>query len=94
MVEINWTELALQDLRDIYDYISKDSVFYADRYIDKLIERVDQLESNPKSGRVVPEFGILTIRELIEGNYRIVYQINNTRSISIIRVHHSARELK
>ena len=68
--------------------------FYADRYIDKLIERVDQLESNPKSGRVVPEFGILTIRELIEGNYRIVYQINNTRSISIIRVHHSARELK
>ena len=27
MVEINWTELALQDLRDIYDYISKDSVF-------------------------------------------------------------------
>ena len=51
MVEINWTELALQDLRDIYDYISKDSVFYADRYIDKLIERVDQLESNPKSGR-------------------------------------------
>ena len=94
MVEISWTELALQDLRDIFDYIAKDSVFYADRYIDKLIERVDQLESNPKSGRVVPEFGILTLRELIEGNYRIVYQINSSQSISIIRVHHSARELK
>ena len=66
--------------------------FYADRYIDKLIERVDQLESNPKSGRVVPEFGILTLRELIECNYRIVYQINSSQSISIIRVHHSARE--
>ena len=94
MVDINWTDFAVQDLRDIYDYIAKDSKYYADRYIDKLIERVDQLISQPKSGRVVPEFGLLTIRELIEGNYRIVYQINNSSSISILRIHHSARELK
>jgi toxin ParE1/3/4 len=38
MVTINWTELAVQDLRDIHDYIAKDSKFYADRYIDKLID--------------------------------------------------------
>jgi len=94
MVSINWTELAVQDLRDIHDYIAKDSKFYADRYIDKLIDRVDQLESQPKSGRIVPEFGIISIREIIEGNYRIVYQINNSSSISILRIHHAARELK
>ncbi len=94
MVNINWTDFAVQDLQDIYAYIAKDSKYYADRYIDKLIERVDQLITQPKSGRVVPEFGVLTIRELIEGNYRIVYQINNSSSISILRIHHSARELK
>ena len=93
MVKVVWTEIAIDDLRLIHEYISKDSKLYADRFIEKLIERVDQLESFPKSGRVVPEFAIETIRELIEGNYRIVYEIS-TEQISIVRVHHSARQLK
>ena len=93
MVKLVWTEVAIDDLRLIHEYISKDSKLYADRFVEKLIERVDQLENFPKSGRVVPEFGIETIRELIEGNYRIVYEIS-TEQISIVRVHHSARQLK
>ena len=93
MVKIIWTDFAIEDLRLIHDYISKDSKRYADRFLDKLLERVDQLESFPKSGRVVPEFNIDTIRELIEGNYRIVYKISPTQ-IAIVRVHHAARQLK
>jgi len=92
MVEVIWTELAIEDLKSIYDYISKDSKVYADRFIEKLIYRVDQLENFHKSGRVVPEFGSDLIRELIEGNYRIVYKINPT-NVTIIRIHHSARQL-
>jgi toxin ParE1/3/4 len=72
---------------------SKDSKFYADRFIGKIISRIDQLESFPNSGRVVPEFNSEIIRELIEGNYRIVYQINSD-NIGIVRIHHSSRELK
>jgi toxin ParE1/3/4 len=93
MVKIIWTEFALEDLRSIHDYISKDSKIYADRYIDKLISRVDQLEKNPSSGRVVPEFNIESIRELIEGTYRIIYKVNQDL-IAIVRVHHSARQLR
>lgn len=93
MVSVLWTEIAIEDLRLIHEYISKDSKLYADRFIEKLIERVDQLESFQKSGRVVPEFEIETIRELLEGNYRIVYEIT-PEQISIVRVHHSARQLK
>ena len=93
MVKIIWTEFAIEDLRSIYHYISMDSKRYADRFVEKLIERVEQLEAFPKSGRVVPEFSIETIRELIEGNYRIIYKIS-TNQISIVRVHHSARQLK
>jgi toxin ParE1/3/4 len=93
MVKIIWTEFALEDLRLIHDYISKDSKVYADRYIDKLISRIDQLEKNPNSGRVVPEFNIESIRELIEGNYRIIYKVNQD-FIAIVRVHHSARQLR
>jgi len=44
MVKLIWTEIALEDLRLIHEYISKDSKIYADRFIEKLISRVDQLE--------------------------------------------------
>lgn len=94
MVTVIWTEIAIEDLRLIQEYISKDSKFYADRFIEKLINRVDQLQSFPKSGRVVPEFNSEVIRELIEGNYRIIYKIYDQTNIAIIRVHHAARQLK
>ena len=93
MVKIIWTDFAVGDLKSIHEYISKDSKVYADRHIERLISRIDQLEMNPHSGRVVPEFNIDTLRELIEGSYRIIYQIKPDR-ISIIRIHHSARQLR
>ncbi len=93
MVKIAWAVFAIEDLRLIHEYISKDSKVYADRVIDKLILRVDQLEDFPRSGRVVPEFDDETIREIIQDNYRFIYKISATQ-VSIIRVHHSARLLK
>ena len=80
-------------LRLIHEYISKDSKVYADRLIDKIVRRVDQLENFPRSGRVVPEFNSEIIRELLEGNYRIIYQINSD-NVGIVRVHHAARQLR
>ncbi|HEY6435854.1 MAG TPA: type II toxin-antitoxin system RelE/ParE family toxin [Ignavibacteriaceae bacterium] len=74
MVKVIWTDFAIEDLKSIHDYIAQDSKAYASRFIEKVIQRVDQLEMHPKSGRIVPEFNLDTIRELIEGNYRIVYQ--------------------
>jgi toxin ParE1/3/4 len=48
----------------------------------------------PGSGRVVPEFNNKQLRELIEGNYRIVYRFESNELIEIARIHHSARHLK
>lgn len=93
MVEIVWTELAVEDLRSIHEYISKDSKVYAERVVDKIISRVEQLENFPKSGRVVPEFENDTIREIIQSNYRIIYKISS-KQVSIVRIHHSAKLLK
>ena len=39
MVKLVWTEIAIEDLRLTHEYISKDSKLYADRFIEKLIER-------------------------------------------------------
>lgn len=84
----------MDDLRAIHDYVAQDSPKYADRLMDKIIERVDILEQHPKIGRKVPEFDNESIRELIEGNYRIIYQIESEDEIGIARVHHAARLLR
>jgi toxin ParE1/3/4 len=94
MAEIIWTAFALEDLQSVYDHIAKDSKFYADRYIDKLVDRVEILIEQPKAGRIVPEFENELIRELIEGAYRIIYKIESFNEVAIIRIHHSARLLK
>ncbi|HRG09390.1 MAG TPA: type II toxin-antitoxin system RelE/ParE family toxin, partial [Cyclobacteriaceae bacterium] len=87
MVKIIWTDFAIEDLRLIHNYISKDSKLYADRFISKLITRIEQLEKFPQSGRVVPEFDNKILRELIESNYRIIYRIEQNH-IGIVRIHH------
>ena len=55
MEQIKWTTKCLKDLKAINDFISLDSKFYADRFINRLIQRVDQLALFPDSGRIVPE---------------------------------------
>ena len=92
-MKVIWTEFAIEDVRLIHHYISKDSKKYADRFVDKILARVDQLANFPRSGRIVPEFNSEIIRELIEGNYRIIYKID-LDYIAIIRVHQAARQLK
>ena len=94
MVEIKWTQLALKDLEEIEGYIAQDSHAYAVITIEKIFSRISALAKHPLSGRIVPEFENKNLRELIEGNYRIVYFIINNKEISIARIHHSARLLK
>ena len=94
MVEIIWTPFALEDLQSIHDYIAKDSPTYAIRFTDKLVDRVDILIDHPEAGKIVPEFENESIRELIEGSYRIIYIIRSITEITIVRIHHSARLLK
>ncbi len=75
MTKIIWSQPAVSDLEKLHDYIAKDSVVYADAFILKILNAVDQLAHFPKSGRVVPEIHQEHTRELIVGHYRIVYDI-------------------
>jgi len=94
MAEVEFSGPALNNLRSIHEYISKDSELYADNVIRNIIKRARVLELHAHIGKVVPEFKNLLIRELIEGNYRIIYEIQNENKISILRIYHSARLLK
>ncbi|MDW3197001.1 MAG: type II toxin-antitoxin system RelE/ParE family toxin [Cytophagales bacterium] len=93
MVEVIWTNNALLDLNEIGEYIAKDSPKYAEITVSKLYYKVEVLVEYPKIGRVVPEAERENLRELIEGNYRIIYEIAED-SIYIMSVHHSSQMLR
>jgi toxin ParE1/3/4 len=94
MVKIIWTKRSLTDLKSIAEYISKDSVKYASLTIDRIINVTKYIEINPRIGRMVPESRNDKIREIIFGNYRIIYKISSTHIVHILTVHHSAKKLR
>ncbi len=67
-----WNDLALKELQDIWDYISRDSVRYADITYNKIWNSVQILKRNPRIGRVVRELETENIREIIVFPYRII----------------------
>ena len=75
MVQINWTYQAKDDLKAIAEYISKDSKRYAKFQVIRLKNRTKILKTKIRLGKIVPEISKENIRELIEGNYRIIYKI-------------------
>ncbi len=93
MVKLIWTDQAINDLGDIGDYIAENSEKYAKLTVKKLFERPDILKTFPQAGRIVPEKNDENVRELIEGNYRIIYEIVSADQINILTVYHSARDL-
>lgn len=93
MVSLVWTEISRNDLKDIFDFISRDSHRYASITVSKIYQRAQTIIANPFIGRVVPEFENKNIREIVTGNYRIVYRIINDHQVDILRIYHSARYL-
>jgi plasmid stabilization system protein ParE len=75
MAEIIWTDQALEDIESIAEYISRDSFHYAQLAVRKIFGTVKRLSLFPESGRIVPEIEQKNIKELILGNYRIIYRI-------------------
>jgi toxin ParE1/3/4 len=91
-VRVHWTDNAISHLIGIYDYIARDSSFYAQRMIDRLTRRSQQIGDFPASGRVVPEYEAPDVREVIEKPYRIIYRLLPDQ-IDILAVVHGAQLL-
>jgi len=91
-VNVVWTQHAIAQLVDIYEFIIQDSSMYAKQMVDRLTRRSEQLGQFPQSGRMVPEYASEDIREVIEGSYRLIYRLRSDR-IDIVAVIHSAQQL-
>jgi plasmid stabilization system protein ParE len=91
-VTVFWTNRAADQLLDLRDSIARTSEVYADRVTDRLIERSEQLEAFPRSGRQVPEFDRDDVRELVDPPYRLIYRIRAER-LDVLSVVHERQRL-
>jgi addiction module RelE/StbE family toxin len=92
-VRVHWTHTAIAHLLAIYERIAQDSPLYAQRMIDRLTRRSEQIAVFPQSGRMVPEYEAPDLREVIERPYRIIYRIKADQ-IDILDVVHGAQLLQ
>jgi toxin ParE1/3/4 len=90
VTRIVWAPQAVEDVEAIRAYVARDSPHYAQLVIDRIVAAVALLEGSPRSGRVVPEVGDELLREVIHGDYRIVYRLRHDL-IEIATVFHGAR---
>ncbi len=92
MDQVRWTLQALDDLEAICLFIARDAPQVAAVFADRALSATDRLADHPRVGRIVPELQIETIREVILGNYRIIYRIRE-EEVQVVTVHQGARLL-
>ena len=91
-MKIIWSPLAVERTSEIAEYVTIDNPSAAIAWVEKVFEKVDLLKLSPKMGREVPEISRKEIREILFGNYRIIYRIEKTK-ISILTIRHDKQIL-
>jgi len=86
-MKLVWSPLAVERALEAKAYIASDNPKAADKWASGLVSAVSKLKRHPKLGRVVPEIGLEEYRQLVYGNYRVVYWIS-TSTICVLTVRH------
>lgn len=97
-MEIEWSPLATERVIEIAGKIALDKPDVAMEWASRIFDSAEKLREHPRLGRILPEIQEEDYRELIEGNYRIIYLVSASK-ISVLTVRHgkqllSAEELK
>ena len=87
---VKWSKPAKLDLKQIHDYIARDSIFYAQKVSSEIVEKSEKLNSFPEVGRIVPEIEDPNIRELLIYSYRLIYEVFPSK-VEILALVHSKR---
>jgi toxin ParE1/3/4 len=94
MVQVVWAQPALDDLREVSEFISRDSPRYAQLTVERITEVAARLSRFPQIGQILPEFPHLAYRQMVVGSYRLIYREDPARArILVMGVIHSSRDL-
>jgi plasmid stabilization system protein ParE len=91
-VRVYLTPGARDSLADISAFLRRYSPSAAASFRKRVYRRARQLSRNPELGRMVPEYEVRTVRELIEGDYRIWYRLYEDH-IEVLAIFHGARDV-
>lgn len=89
-IEVVVAKAARDDLNEILDYIHIDSPRGAVKIVMEIHERLKRLPRFPRSGRMIPEVGDISLREIIVGPYRLMYRLEE-KKIVVLRALHGKR---
>jgi len=90
--QIIWSQTAVEDLREIVQYIAMDDPAAAANLADRIVGRIESASQFPFSNRIVPERADQYLREISLRPYRLVYYVDDKRdAIHLLRVWHAAR---
>lgn len=93
-MELRIAQSALEDLQAIQEYyIEQDVPHIGNEYVAAILRHSGRLKHHPEAGRVVPEFNLDHIRELIHSPFRVVY-LRQATQVVVIRVWRSERQLE
>jgi toxin ParE1/3/4 len=91
-MRILWSPLAIERALEVAGYIAQDNPDAAENWVNTVFKKVEGLKKFPEDGRAVPETGNQSIRELLYGNYRIIYRVEERR-LSVLTVRHGKQIL-
>lgn len=84
-MKVVWSPLSIEKLETIAKFIALDKPTAAESWVNDIFDRAELLGSQPESGRQVPELLGTCYREVIFGNYRIIYKVENDIKILTLR---------
>ena len=94
MVRLVWAQPALDDLREIHDYIARDSPSYAQRTVERITETAGRLKQFPQLGQVLYELPESGYRQFVVAPYRLIYRQDTAPARGVILgVIHASRDL-
>lgn len=79
MVQVIWTEPALNDLDAIADYIAIENPVAAAELVQRVFEHIEQLEDHPESGSRPPELNRSRYRQIVEPPCRVFYRYDGEK---------------
>ncbi len=83
-MKIIWSPSAVELVRDIASYIALDKPAVAVQWVEKIFDSVKRLSEFPESGRIVPEINRSEIREIVQGNYRVIYKVKSDEILILV----------
>jgi toxin ParE1/3/4 len=92
-VSLIWSPHALDRVSEIAEYIAQERPTAAETWVERIFGAVERLEEFPLSGRVVPEVGREDIREVIAGDFRIIYRVESGK-LSVLTVRHARQSFE